>query len=264
MWAQYKIKINWAKSMEKVWLSFGFSLALLQGCSFFSTKSDSPELTENKPFSSTISSSKNQVPVPIDVATDVALASGLAHRSPNMMSDENEVAPRNLASEGASDSGLDKKSMTIKDGDDPASQEKLAKDGSSDKGPNDNNVSGKGKKISYQVQHGDTLMKISFEKYGNVYRWREIYNINKDTIKNYNVLVPGTMLTILGVEYIVIEKNGKPYLIKKNDTLVKISKWLYGDSREWKSLWENNRQLIHNPDKIYADFTLYYQPKEKK
>jgi hypothetical protein len=103
-------------------------------------------------------------------------------------------------------------------------------------------------------------MKISFEKYGNLYRWREIYESNKDKIGNYNMLTAGTILTIEGVEYVVIEKNGKPYLIRRSDTLTKIAGSLYGAPTQWRLLWENNKQLIHDPNKIYAGFTLYYQP----
>lgn len=111
----------------------------------------------------------------------------------------------------------------------------------------------------YVVKPGDTLMKISFEKFGDIYQWRNILNDNRDKIINKSVLVPGTELTINGEEYVIVEKNGNPYLIKKNDTLVKISKSVYGTGLEWKRLWQNNAQLIKNPNKIYAGFTLYYQ-----
>ncbi len=121
-----------------------------------------------------------------------------------------------------------------------------------------------GKNEKYVVKPGDTLMKISFAKYGNVYRWREIYNANKPVIADYNELVKGTVLNIHGVEYVVIEKNGQPYLIRRADTLVKISKGLYGTSAEWKNLWHNNPHLIHNPNKIYTGFTMYYVPRNKE
>ncbi len=110
----------------------------------------------------------------------------------------------------------------------------------------------------YEVKQGDTLMKIAFEKYGNIYRWREIYQTNKEKIENYNKLVSGTVLLIEGIEYVFIEKNGEAYLIKKNDSLVKISKKLYGTTSNWKVLWKNNPQLIKDPNKIYAGFDLYY------
>jgi len=119
-----------------------------------------------------------------------------------------------------------------------------------------------GKTESYKVKKGDTLMKIAFEKYGNLYRWREIFEANKKNIKGFNFLVPGMTLSIEGIEYLVIEKNGSPYLIKNGDTLSKISLGIYGDSHFWRELWFNNKQLIHNPNQIFYGFTLYYRSLE--
>jgi len=110
----------------------------------------------------------------------------------------------------------------------------------------------------YTVKRGDTLMKISFARYGNVYKWKDILDSNKSKIVDFNKLVPGTELNIEGRDYVVIERNGHPYFIRKNDTLIKISSTVYGDIRKWPLLWKNNRQLIHDPNKIYAGFTLYY------
>ncbi len=117
--------------------------------------------------------------------------------------------------------------------------------------------------LHYEVKNGDTLMKIAFAKYGDIFRWRDIYHDNQRTIANYNRLVIGSTLVLNGVPFIVIEKNGEPYLIRRGDTLVNISRKLYDSPRYWSSLWKNNLQLIRNPDKIYAGFTLYYRPKSE-
>ncbi len=113
---------------------------------------------------------------------------------------------------------------------------------------------------SYVVKKGDTLMKIAFEHYGNLYRWREIYETNKEKLIGFNQLIPGTSLVIKGVEYVVIEKNGHPYLIEKGDTLLNISRGLYGSHQFWGEIWKNNPQLIQDPNKIYAGFKLFYPP----
>ena len=110
----------------------------------------------------------------------------------------------------------------------------------------------------YVVKKGDTLMKISFAQYGNVYKWKKIMDDNKGKISDYRKLKAGTELRIEGDMYVVVERNGHPYLIKKNDTLLRISNKVYGDARKWPLLWKNNKQLIHDPNKIYAGFTLYY------
>ncbi|MGE5087188.1 MAG: LysM peptidoglycan-binding domain-containing protein [Bacillota bacterium] len=229
----------------------------LSGCSILSMKSESDDATagnSSNGFKATVSQSANPIPMPIEVATEISqIAAGKTKAPPTIMTPENVSAPRDLASSESDEETAsavspspDHKSANIKH----KNAKKVPSSG--------------GKSSSYKVHSGDTLMKISFEKFGDIYRWREIYESNKDKISNFNILIPGTILTISGVEYVVIEKNGEPYLIKRNDTLVKISKWLYGTSDQWKSLWTNNRQLIHNPNKIYAGFTLYYKPKNQK
>jgi nucleoid-associated protein YgaU len=118
-----------------------------------------------------------------------------------------------------------------------------------------------GKTVSYIVKLGDTLMKIAFEKHADYLRWKDIYSVNKDKMISPRKMKVGTELTIENVKYVYIKRDGKPYLIRKEDTLKSISKKLYGTEDKWKDIWKNNPQLVKNPKKIYAGFTLYYQPK---
>ena len=48
----------------------------------------------------------------------------------------------------------------------------------------------------YVVQKGDSLSKISRKVYGNAGRWREIYEANKDRIKDPSLIRPGWKLRI--------------------------------------------------------------------
>ncbi len=112
--------------------------------------------------------------------------------------------------------------------------------------------------LHYKVKRGDTLMKIAFENYGDLYRWKEIYEANRSKIQDPNSVPPGTVLILNGAGQVSIDRNGEQYLIKHGDTLGKISTGLYGTSKKWKRLWENNRQLVKDPNKIYAGFYLYY------
>lgn len=121
-----------------------------------------------------------------------------------------------------------------------------------------------GKTVSYIVKLGDTLMKIAFEKYANYLRWKDIYQLNKNKMISPRKMKVGTELTIANVKYVYIKRDGKPYLIKKEDTLKSISKKLYGSENKWKDIWKNNPQLIQNPKKIYAGFSLYYKPDQGK
>jgi nucleoid-associated protein YgaU len=120
-----------------------------------------------------------------------------------------------------------------------------------------------GKTVNYVVRLGDTLMKIAFEKYANYLRWKDIYKINQNKMLSPEKMKVGTELTIKNVKYIYIKRDGQPYLIKKMDTLKSISQSLYGTPDRWKEIWKNNPQLIQNPKKIYAGFTLYYPSKSK-
>lgn len=48
----------------------------------------------------------------------------------------------------------------------------------------------------YTVVKGDSLSKIAEREYGNANRWREIYEANRATIKNPNLIYPGQKLRI--------------------------------------------------------------------
>lgn len=112
---------------------------------------------------------------------------------------------------------------------------------------------------TYSVQTGDTLMKIAFETYGDLYQWRRVYDLNRDKISSPNSLPRGLQLKLEKPSNpVAIDKNGERYLIKVGDTLGSISGDVYGTAKKWKKLWENNRQLIRDPNKIYAGFFLFY------
>lgn len=201
------------------------------GCNFLSLKDDNKEVPQLKTLAS---SNKNPVTVPVEIAQDI---SKIIEGKPI---EEKKITPQQTTTRAAQ-----------------TTADIAAVTGSAKRGPAQHRS---GKTEKYTVRQGDTLMKIAFEKYGNVYRWREILNSNKTNIQDFNHVPPGTVLKIEGVEYLVIHRDGKPYFIIKNDSLVKISKKVYGTTKEWSAIWKNNPELIHNPNKIYAGFTLYYQP----
>ncbi len=117
-----------------------------------------------------------------------------------------------------------------------------------------------GKIITYVTRKGDTLMKISFKTLGSVYRWKEIYRRNKSKLPKPSAVPGGVALKIDTAGAVRVSKNGLPYLIKRRDTLWKISENVYRTPWKWSSIWKNNRELIHDPNWIYAGFNLYYRP----
>ena len=49
---------------------------------------------------------------------------------------------------------------------------------------------------SYTVVAGDTLSKIAKREYGDAGQWKRIYEANKDTIKNPDLIYPDQVLNI--------------------------------------------------------------------
>jgi nucleoid-associated protein YgaU len=49
---------------------------------------------------------------------------------------------------------------------------------------------------TYTVVAGDTLSKIAKHEYGDASKWHRIYEANKDTIKNPDLIYPGQTFTI--------------------------------------------------------------------
>ncbi len=101
-------------------------------------------------------------------------------------------------------------------------------------------------------------MKISFEYFGDLFKWREIYESNRSKINDPNRLVEGTQLEIASSGPASIDRQGDRYTIRRGDTLGTISNEVYGTPKKWKKIYENNRQLIHDPNRIFAGFDLYY------
>ncbi len=46
------------------------------------------------------------------------------------------------------------------------------------------------------------------------------------------------------------------YTVKSGDTLSKISKEMYGDANQYGKIFEANRPMLSNPDKIYPGQSL--------
>ena len=50
--------------------------------------------------------------------------------------------------------------------------------------------------------------------------------------------------------------NGRTYVVVKGDSLSAIAQREYGDTKEWRRIYEANRDVIKNPDLIYPGQTL--------
>ncbi|MBY0416271.1 MAG: LysM peptidoglycan-binding domain-containing protein, partial [Bdellovibrionales bacterium] len=109
---------------------------------------------------------------------------------------------------------------------------------------------------TYRFQKGDTLMMVAFKIYGDYRKWKDLKKWNKGTIITEGV----------DVKYYVQNQKfgwrpaGQPYMVRTGDTLQIISMDKYKTTRKWKSIYENNRPLIRDPNLIFAGFTIYYRP----
>ncbi len=116
-----------------------------------------------------------------------------------------------------------------------------------------------GSEKTYQVQKNETLMMIAFKLYGDYSKWKELANHNATALKGSTSVRPGTVLKYVApAEEFVWNPQGLPYLIRTGDTLGTISTSVYQTPKKWKMIWDNNRPLIKDPNKIFAGFTLYY------
>ena len=111
--------------------------------------------------------------------------------------------------------------------------------------------------IFYKVRPGDTLWKIAvkFYKWGGA--WRRIYEDNAAVIRNPRVIYAGQMLQI---RYPVAEEasaqasgtDATQYRVQGGDTLWGIAVRIYGNGQYWRVIYDANRSVIKNPDRIHT------------
>jgi len=122
--------------------------------------------------------------------------------------------------------------------------------------------------IHYQVRPGDTLWKIAEKFFGSGRRWGRIYEDNMAVIPDPNKLRIGQTLTISLTPGNNVSSatsaaqspagegtmpaSGKSYTVEAGDNLYKIAMKIYGQGRCWNDIYQLNRNIIAEPEKIYA------------
>ncbi len=111
---------------------------------------------------------------------------------------------------------------------------------------------------SYTVQSNETLMMISFKLYGDYGRWKEIASLNQDKLNGSTLISTGMQLryNTQGANF-NWAPSGKEHIVKSGDTLSLISNHYYATIHKWKMIWENNKPLIKDPNKIFVGFTIF-------
>lgn len=116
-----------------------------------------------------------------------------------------------------------------------------------------------GTMMEYRVQKNETLMMIAFKLYGDYSKWKTLAAQNRGVLNNgHNVREGMTLMYPAPAQAFVWNPQGLPYLIRTGDTLMGISQNVYTTTKKWKLIWDNNRPLIKDPNRIFSGFTIYY------
>jgi nucleoid-associated protein YgaU len=99
----------------------------------------------------------------------------------------------------------------------------------------------------YEVIKGDYLWKISKKPdiYNDPYQWIRIYCVNRDQIKNPDLIYPKQVLLIQRT----LAKD--EYLVQKGDDLKKIAGIVLGDPAKWSNIYEANKDVIKDAKLLY-------------
>lgn len=114
---------------------------------------------------------------------------------------------------------------------------------------------------NYEVVRGDSLWKIAEKEYGDGNKWVNIAKENKLT--NPRVLMIGQKLilpkndpTKIAEKQLTNTINSGEYTVERGDSLWKIAVRAYSDGNKWTEIWNSNKNLIGNPNKIYKGTKL--------
>ena len=127
----------------------------------------------------------------------------------------------------------------------------------------------------YTVRKNDTLESIAKHFYRNGARWREIAEHNRNVIPDPNFLPTGAVLKIPGIQEPVlpdfplagqggdVRKQRPPpmipattYIVKPGDSLYSIALKHYGNGSLNMTIYEANRHVIDDPDRLEVGAVL--------
>lgn len=98
--------------------------------------------------------------------------------------------------------------------------------------------------ILYTVKSGDTLSLIAKAQYGCIHLYPAIFAANQPMIQDADEISPGMVLTIPPSPTPLV------HTVQKGETLSLISKRHYGDPALYPKIFEANRGILSDPDKI--------------
>jgi|GEM_PF-3314094 nucleoid-associated protein YgaU len=113
---------------------------------------------------------------------------------------------------------------------------------------------------TYTVNSGDTLMYVAYKKYGDYSKWRSIARMNGMSGGQSRLERGMTLQLDPSMIRNLPELRGRAYVIKRGDSLSRISRREYGSIARWKELWQHNSVMIKDPNLIFAGFQMHLLP----
>lgn len=77
-----------------------------------------------------------------------------------------------------------------------------------------------------------------------------------DRIKAIGGESPTDIMADIKMDSAEVKSSGKTYVVKSGDTLSKIAKEMYGDANKYMDIFNANKNILTNPDKINPGMEL--------
>jgi len=101
----------------------------------------------------------------------------------------------------------------------------------------------------YKVERGDTLYGIARKTCGHQKFWKEIFDLNKNTLKSPNDLKIGQELKLPTCPGVPADENR--YTVKQGENLYRIAQRELGDGSRWQEIYALNKDIIKSPNTLY-------------
>lgn len=117
-----------------------------------------------------------------------------------------------------------------------------------------------------EVEPGDSLSILAHQHLGSSDRWRELFDANRDKLKQPNAIQVGMKLRLPSANtQNTSSQSPQPptsgsktgtYVVKPSDSLSSIAQKTLGDPNRWEEVFKVNRKRLRDPDDIQVGLRL--------